>query len=143
MKINAAGAFKPLYILPSWLIMGPFSGPQRRMESTMTIKLEVPEDRLGLFQRMKRQLPLEIREDPEVLQKLLIYLKLGGERLVRQVVATLKVEFPEDTQLFKHRLVEEPLETGDDNGDTEDQTSSDDGAADDAAPDEEGDENEE
>lgn len=93
----------------------------------MTIKLEVPEDRLGLFQRMKRQLPLEIREDPEVLQKLLIYLKLGGERLVRQMVATLKVEFPEDTQLFKHRLVEEPLDTGNDNGD--DQTSSDDDAA--------------
>jgi hypothetical protein len=107
------------------------------MESAMTIKFEVPEDRLGLFQRMKRQLPLEVREDPEVLQKMLIYLKLGGERLVRQVVATLKVEFPEDTQLFKHRLVEEPLDTGDDNDDTDDQASSNDDAAD-----EEGDEEE-
>ena len=106
----------------------------------MTIKLEVPEDRLGLFQRMKRQLPLEIREDPEVLQKLLIYLKLGGERLVRQMVATLKVEFPEDTQLFKHRLVEEPLDTGNDNGD--DQTSSDDDAAGESGEEEEEEEEE-
>jgi hypothetical protein len=97
--------------------------PQRRMESTMTIKLDIPEDRLGAFQRMKRQLPLEIREDPAVLQKLLVYLKLGGERLVRHVVATLKVEFPEDTQLFKHRLVEEPLDTGDDNADGDESSS--------------------
>lgn len=103
----------------------------------MTMKLEVPEDRLGLFQRMKRQLPLEIREDPDVLQRLLIYLKLGGERLVRQVVATLKVQFPEDTQLFKHRLAEEPLDTGDDNGDTDEPTSSDDDAADEEGEEEE------
>jgi hypothetical protein len=100
------------------------------MESAMTtIKLDVPEDRLGAFQRMKRQLPLEIRENPEILQKLLIYLKLGGERLVRQVVATIKVEFPEDTQIFKHRLVEETLDTGDDSGDDE-QASSDGDATD-------------
>ncbi|MDD3992876.1 MAG: hypothetical protein RBR20_02245 [Desulfobacterales bacterium] len=92
----------------------------------MTIKLDIPEDRLGMFQRMKRQLPLEIRENPEVLQKLLIYLKLGGDRLVRQVVATLKVEFPEDTQIFKHRLVEENLETGDEDGDGDSSSSKDD-----------------
>ncbi|HDI60791.1 MAG TPA: hypothetical protein ENF48_10660 [Desulfobacteraceae bacterium] len=97
----------------------------------MTIKLDVPEDRLGLFQRIKRQLPLEIREDPEVLQKLLVYLKLGGERLVRQVVTTLKVDFPENTQLFKHRLAEETLDTGNDsNAAKDDQASSNDNAAD-------------
>ncbi|GEM_PF-1208764 len=99
---------------------------KERMETTMTIKLDIPEDRLGMFQRMKRQLPLEIRENPEVLQKLLIYLKLGGDRLVRQVVATLKVEFPEDTQIFKHRLVEENLETGDEDGDGDSSSSKDD-----------------
>ncbi|MFO7685684.1 MAG: hypothetical protein R6V60_06295 [Desulfobacterales bacterium] len=79
----------------------------------MTVKLDVPEDRLGSFQRMKRQLPLEIREDPEVLRKLLIYLKLGGDRLVRQFVATVKTEFPEDTQLFKRRIADDNLDDGD------------------------------
>ncbi len=95
----------------------------------MTIKLDVPEDRVGAFQRAKRQLPLEIREDPEALQKLLIYLKLGGERLVRQVVATLKTEFPEDTQLFKHRIAEESVDEGEGAEDT-DQASATDAAED-------------
>ncbi len=79
----------------------------------MTVNLDVPEDRLGSFQRLKRQLPLEIREDAEVLHKLLVYLKLGGDRLGRQFVATIKTEFPQDTQLFKRRAADDALEDGD------------------------------
>ena len=80
-----------------------------RMEvsPTMTVKLDIPDDRLGAFQRLRRQLPLEMREDEEVLKKMLIYLKVGGERLVRQFVTTQKSGFPEDTLLFKPRVVEE------------------------------------
>jgi hypothetical protein len=89
------------------------------MESAMRVNLDVPDDRLGAFQRMKRQLPLEVRENPEILGKLLIYLKLGGERLVRQFVATLKSDFPEDTQLFKRRIAEESLDEGDAEDDNE------------------------
>lgn len=77
----------------------------------MTVKLDIPDDRLGAFQRLRRQLPLEMREDEEVLKKMLIYLKVGGERLVRQYVTTQKSGFPEDTLLFKPRVVEEVPDT--------------------------------
>jgi hypothetical protein len=85
----------------------------------MTLKLDVPDDRLGIFQRMKRQLPLEVREDEQVLRRMLAYLKLGGERLVRQYVATLKADFPEDTVLFKRRGMDENLDDGANDGESE------------------------
>ena len=87
----------------------------------MTLKLDVPDDSLGVFQRMKRQLPLEVREDELVLRRMLAYLKLGGGRLVRQYVATLKTDFPEDTVLFKRRSIDESLDdvTSDADGEEE------------------------
>ena len=85
----------------------------------MTLKLDVPDDRLGVFQRMKRQLPLEVREDEQTLRRMLGYLKLGGERLVRQYVAALKTDFPEDTVLFKRRSIDETLDEGTGDGDGE------------------------
>jgi len=95
----------------------------------MTVKLDIPDDRLGAFQRLRRQLPLEMREDEEVLKKMLIYLKVGGERLVRQFVTTQKSGFPEDTLLFKPRVVEDVPDTteaeadpGDAENDGEDDT---------------------
>ena len=87
----------------------------------MTVKLDVPDDKIGAFQRMKRQLPLDIREDPEVLRKMLAYLKLGGDRLVRQFVATVKADFPEDTLLFKRRSTDEGIDDG--NGDADENQS--------------------
>ena len=83
----------------------------------MTVKLDVPDDKIGAFQRMKRQLPLDIREDLEVQRKMLAYLKLGGDRLVRQFVATIKTDFPEDTLLFKRRSTDEGIDNG--NGDVD------------------------
>jgi len=77
----------------------------------MKTTLDVPEEILGTFQRMRRQLPLALRDDEQTLRKLLAYAKLGGDRLVRHYLATLKSEFPEDTLLFKPRLPEEvPVE---------------------------------
>ena len=83
----------------------------------MTVKLDVPDDKIGAFQRMKRQLPLDIREDLEVQRKMLAYLKLGGDRLVRQFVATIKTDFPEDTLLFKRRSTDEGIDNGNGDGD--------------------------
>lgn len=76
----------------------------------MTVKLDIPEDRLGAFQRMRRQLPLEMRDDEQILKKMLAYLKLGGDRMLRHFVSTQKAQFPEDTLLFKPRVVEEVQE---------------------------------
>ncbi len=87
----------------------------------MTLKLDVPDDRLGVFQRMKRQLPLEVREDEQTLRRMLGYLKLGGERLVRQYVAALKTDFPEDTVLFKRRSIDESLDEGAGDGEGEEE----------------------
>ena len=103
------------------------------MQLATLFKLDVPDDRLGAFQRMKRQLPLEVREEELVLRRLLAYLKLGGERLARQYVATLKADFPDDTLLFKRRSIDESLdESGSETDGEEEETSEEDDAEEDS-----------
>lgn len=90
----------------------------------MLFKLDVPDDRLGAFQRLKRQLPLEVREDELVLRRMLAYIKLGGERLARQYVATLKADFPDDTLLFKRRSIDESIDESGSEVDAEEEETS-------------------
>jgi hypothetical protein len=56
----------------------------------MNLHLDVPEALRPNFQRVYRRIPMELRQNSEFLQDLVLYLKVGGERLARQHLEVAK-----------------------------------------------------
>lgn len=67
----------------------------------MIDKFNVPEEHQTAFRRMLRILPDGFREDETKMQALLVYLKLGGEKLARQRLEIAKRAFQREFVLFK------------------------------------------
>lgn len=56
----------------------------------MNLKLEIPEALKPNFQRVYRRVPVELRQHEALLQDLILFLKVGGERLARQHLEVAK-----------------------------------------------------
>ena len=79
----------------------------------MIDELQVPEEHLGAFRRLVRKMPIEFQTDEAFLQALVMYLKLGGEKLASQRIEVEKAEFVTTFTLVKRQPIEDPGETDD------------------------------
>lgn len=91
------------------------------MEATFT----VPEELQSSFQRLLPHMAAGLRNDPEGLESVLLYLKLGGERLARIAIdAYNQTDRLKNAALQKQRLEEamlaEQLESAEEDEDDED-----------------------
>lgn len=83
----------------------------------MIDKFNVPEEHQTAFRRMLRILPDGFREDETKMQALLVYLKLGGEKLARQRLDIAKRAFQREFVLFKRVPGEDRLDDGEEDDD--------------------------
>jgi len=82
---------------------------------------QVPDEFLGAFRRLVRRMPLELQMDEAFLQSLVMYLKLGGEKLARHRIEVEKAEFVTAFTIVKRQPPEAPPEAESaDNDDTRD-----------------------
>jgi hypothetical protein len=58
---------------------------------TMTTMLDIPDDLKQPFRRILLKIPHEFQDDTNFLEVILVFLKLGGERLARQWIEVTKV----------------------------------------------------
>ncbi len=81
--------------------------------------LQVPDEFLGAFRRLVRRMPVEFQTDDAFLQTLMMYLKLGGEKLARHRIEVEKTEFVTAFTLVKRQphAVTTDTESGDDDAD--------------------------
>ena len=56
----------------------------------MIDQIEVPKDLMGSFKRVSRRIPVDLRKDEALIETVVAYLKLGGEKLARQAVESAK-----------------------------------------------------
>ena len=92
---------------------------------------QVPDEFLGAFRRLVRRMPVELQADDAFLQTLIMYLKLGGEKLASHRVEVEKTEFVTAFTIVKRQPPEETSDTesgnddaeGDKDGDEEDAVS--------------------
>ena len=75
----------------------------------MIDNFNVPDEHQTAFRRILRILPDGFREDESKMQALMVYLKLGGEKLARQRLDIAKRAFQREFVLFKRVIrVERP-----------------------------------
>lgn len=94
----------------------------------MTASFKVPERYQESFRRLTPYMAAPLHKDPEVFESILLFLKLGGERLARVVVDAYNVsqrqlEIEMMRQLREEAFYEEQLESSDedDSDDMEDE----------------------
>lgn len=69
----------------------------------MNLKFDIPEALKPNFQRVYRRIPMDLRQNPELIKDLVLFLKVGGERLARQHLEVTK----NDLKLVKTALRKE------------------------------------
>lgn len=69
----------------------------------MNLKFDIPEALKPNFQRVYRRIPMELRQNPELIKDIVLFLKVGGERLARQHLEVTK----NDLKLVKTALRKE------------------------------------
>ncbi len=79
---------------------------------------QVPDEYLGAFRHLVRRIPVEFQTDKDFLQTLVMYLKLGGEKLASHRIEVEKAEFKTAFTLAKRQPVEG---SGDDESDADDE----------------------
>jgi hypothetical protein len=72
-------------------------------------KVEVPKDLIGSFRRVVRRIPVDLKKDEVLLETVLVYLKLGGEKLARQAVESAKQSYELEVVQRKKKAREEAL----------------------------------
>ena len=82
---------------------------------------QVPDEFLGAFRRLVRRMPLELQTDEGFLEKLVLYLKLGGEKLASHRVEVERAEFVTAFTIVKRQPVEETDDSGSENDDDDQQ----------------------
>ena len=75
----------------------------------MTDKLEIPDEHRFAFNRLVRKMPADIRENATFRRTMLLYLKVGGERLALAGIKALVTPFTEKFVLKKSHAVDEDL----------------------------------
>ena len=71
--------------------------------------LDIPKELQPTFKRVTRRLPGELKVDLEFLKNLLVYIKIGGEKLARQRIEITKKPFREGYLLLNRLIPEESL----------------------------------
>jgi hypothetical protein len=71
--------------------------------------VEVPKDLMGSFRRVVRRIPVDLKKDDVLLETVLAYLKLGGEKLARQAVESAKQTYELEVVQRKKKAREEAL----------------------------------
>lgn len=87
----------------------------------MTEDLDIPEELQPIFKRVMRRLPAELKGDLEFLKNLLIYIKIGGEKLARQRIEVTKKPFREGYLLLNRLIPEDSLRDMSDESSDEDE----------------------
>ena len=75
----------------------------------MIDKVQVPKDLMGSFKRVARRIPVELRKDETLLETVVAYLNLGGEKLARQAVESAKRTYELEVAQRKKKAREEAL----------------------------------
>jgi len=70
----------------------------------MSEKMIIPEEFQGSVRRLLNRIPSEQRDDETLQAALLVYLKLGGEKLARHYIEISKKSFPDQMVLIKKQL---------------------------------------
>lgn len=75
----------------------------------MIEKVDVPKDLMGPFKRIARRIPVELKKDEVLLETVVAYLSLGGEKLARQAVESAKRTYDLEVAQRKKKAREEAL----------------------------------
>ncbi len=70
----------------------------------MSEKMIIPEEFIGSIRRLLNRIPSEQRDDETLQAALLVYLKLGGEKLARHYIEVSKKTFPDQMVLIKKQF---------------------------------------
>jgi len=73
----------------------------------MPAKLEIPDDQKFAFNRIMRRMPEEIRKDEGIRRTMLMYLKVGGEKLALAGLRAVVTPFTEKFVLKKVQALDE------------------------------------
>jgi hypothetical protein len=73
-------------------------------EIRMSEKMIIPDEFQGSIKRLLNRMPSEQRDDETLQAALLVYLKLGGEKLARHYIEISKKTFPDQTVLIKKQF---------------------------------------
>ncbi|MFH0998270.1 MAG: hypothetical protein V1844_22620 [Pseudomonadota bacterium] len=88
----------------------------------MSVKMIIPDEFQGSIRRLLNRIPSEQRDDETLQAALLVYLKLGGEKLARHYIEISKKVFPDQMVLIKKQLhdgIDEDESDGDNPDDAE------------------------
>ena len=83
----------------------------------MSEKMIIPDEFQGSVRRLLNRIPSEQRNDETLQAALLVYLKLGGEKLARHYIEISKKAFPDQMVLIKKQLRDGVDEDEDSDGD--------------------------
>ena len=83
--------------------IGPFDIHHSNKGKEMTESLQIPDSMKFKFKQLLNRIPEERREDFQVQQMLLVYLKLGGIKLAARYVEGFSAMFPEEIVLLRNK----------------------------------------
>jgi hypothetical protein len=87
---------------------GPIKEEKRLLKSIQEIRMSekmiIPDEFQGSIKRLLNRMPSEQRDDETLQAALLVYLKLGGEKLARHYIEISKKTFPDQTVLIKKQF---------------------------------------
>ncbi len=95
----------------------------------MAKKPDIPEDLERSYKKMLQIIPMGLRDDENIQASILMYLKLGGEKLARQSIEITKKRFTEEFNIIKKYLrikAEQDVSDEDNAADEDDSEDSDD-----------------
>ncbi len=87
----------------------------------MSENMIIPDEFQGSIRRLLNRIPSEQRDDETLQIALLVYLKLGGEKLARHYIEVSRKTFPEQTVLVKKQFRDGVDEDDDSDGDNPDE----------------------
>ena len=70
----------------------------------MSEKMIIPDEFQGSIRRLLNRIPSEQRDDETLQAALLVYLKLGGEKLARHYIEISRKTFPDQMVLIKKQF---------------------------------------
>lgn len=81
---------------------------------------QVPDEFLGAFRRLVRRMPVELQTDETFIQTLVMYLKLGGEKLASHRIEVAKTVFPMAFTIVKRQPIEDTAADNEDDDQDDD-----------------------
>lgn len=75
----------------------------------MIDKIEVPKNLMGPFKRVLRRIPVDLKKDEALINTVVAYLHLGGEKLARQAVVAARQTLELEVAQRRKKAREEAL----------------------------------